>query len=497
MNNPGLGLHDALRRGDYLYLGFRQSGSVRNSWGITSGLGERRRAPAACARRPRCRASSPDCAAGPPDGRWPAPECRRRNAPSARSVASEALVPSRVCAATRPRQQISRGCRMASCRFRCGSQACTSAAWGSRLLGGRHFRMLQMKTSSRAKPMAARILVSSWPLRPTKGSPCRSSSRPGASPMRTRSASGLPAPKTVCLRPSCSGQAVQGRTSSRSAARAAALSPPWLLQQRIAGARPARPVGARVRSISARVSWTKAVALAQKLVLGRRRLQLGLAAAGADSTAAGTAWDSGTGPPGSRYQAWPSASLCRSQRTRSAINSRRLFGGTAHEASRRQAAAGFPAARSALGSEALAQSSPWRPSKHDRMVAVAEARAGGGGIVGHDEVQPLGLQLGRRRGRPGRRSPGRSRPPSGRAARCRGTTSPRMSRIAHQGQLPGLAQVLLLELARRGSAGREVGHRGGHDQPVGALLEGLAHGGGHLPGRFHGHQAGQPPGRIC
>ena len=48
--------------------------------------------------------------------------------------------------------------------------------------------------------MAAIILVSSWPARPTKGSPCRSSSSPGASPTNMMRASGLPTPKTTCVR---------------------------------------------------------------------------------------------------------------------------------------------------------------------------------------------------------------------------------------------------------------------------------------------------------
>src|SRR5438105_1710537 len=44
------------------------------------------------------------------------------------------------------------------------------------------------------------IRVSSWPARPTNGSPRASSSAPGASPMNINSASGLPTPKTVCVR---------------------------------------------------------------------------------------------------------------------------------------------------------------------------------------------------------------------------------------------------------------------------------------------------------
>ena len=47
--------------------------------------------------------------------------------------------------------------------------------------------------------------LSSWPARPTNGSPWRSSSAPGASPTNIRSASALPAPKTAFVLVSCSG----------------------------------------------------------------------------------------------------------------------------------------------------------------------------------------------------------------------------------------------------------------------------------------------------
>ena len=44
---------------------------------------------------------------------------------------------------------------------------------------------------------AASILSSSFPARPTKGRPMRSSSRPGASPMNMMREAGLPSAKTV------------------------------------------------------------------------------------------------------------------------------------------------------------------------------------------------------------------------------------------------------------------------------------------------------------
>src|SRR5271165_5333524 len=65
-------------------------------------------------------------------------------------------------------------------------------------------------------PMALIMLLSNWPARPTKGSPCTSSSAPGPSPTNIKSAQGLPTPKTICLRPClCSLQRVQSPRSSR------------------------------------------------------------------------------------------------------------------------------------------------------------------------------------------------------------------------------------------------------------------------------------------
>src|SRR6476469_8297014 len=50
---------------------------------------------------------------------------------------------------------------------------------------------------------------SSFPAWPTKGTPCLSSWKPGASPTNIRSACGLPAPKTTCVRPCASRHRVQ------------------------------------------------------------------------------------------------------------------------------------------------------------------------------------------------------------------------------------------------------------------------------------------------
>jgi hypothetical protein len=67
--------------------------------------------------------------------------------------------------------------------------------------------------------MAPIIFVKSWPASPTKGSPWMSSLLPGASPMKTSSASGLPTPKTMFLRVGASLQRVHSPSSSRTCAR--------------------------------------------------------------------------------------------------------------------------------------------------------------------------------------------------------------------------------------------------------------------------------------
>ena len=51
------------------------------------------------------------------------------------------------------------------------------------------------------------MAFNSCPARPTKGSPCRSSSAPGASPTNSHDARRLPTPNTVCVRVVCSRHA--------------------------------------------------------------------------------------------------------------------------------------------------------------------------------------------------------------------------------------------------------------------------------------------------
>src|SRR4051812_21975378 len=94
-------------------------------------------------------------------------------------------------------------------RKRYGSQASFSSGTGSRLPGGRHLSTLQTNTSARVSPMPASSPSSSFPAWPTNGTPCLSSWKPGASPTNIRSACGLPAPNTTCVRPCASRQRVQ------------------------------------------------------------------------------------------------------------------------------------------------------------------------------------------------------------------------------------------------------------------------------------------------
>ncbi len=94
-------------------------------------------------------------------------------------------------------------------------------------ISGRHLRTLAMYTSARDKAIASIILVSNWPAKPTKGSPCRSSSAPGASPTNINSASGFPTPKTTGGRVRAStGHLVQTSTGPRIACNRSALPRP-------------------------------------------------------------------------------------------------------------------------------------------------------------------------------------------------------------------------------------------------------------------------------
>ena len=92
-------------------------------------------------------------------------------------------VRNRFCAAIRPTANMILGFKQGDLPLEIGQAlARLSRGAGSRLPGGRHFKTLAMYTCSRSRPMARSMEFSNWPARPTKGSPWRSSSAPGASP---------------------------------------------------------------------------------------------------------------------------------------------------------------------------------------------------------------------------------------------------------------------------------------------------------------------------
>ena len=69
--------------------------------------------------------------------------------------------------------------------------------------------------SSRAKPAISSMTFKFLPAAHTKGSPCKSSFLPGASPISMTRACGFPTPNTVCVRPPASGHAWHAHTCSR------------------------------------------------------------------------------------------------------------------------------------------------------------------------------------------------------------------------------------------------------------------------------------------
>ena len=123
-------------------------------------------------------------------------------------------------------QQVWAAIRPTARRSRRSSSICRSGR-----AGRRHLVRLRVAVARRAalehvgdedvagavRPIAFSIASSSWPAAPTKGSPRRSSSAPGASPTTSQSARCGPTPNTPWVRVRCSGHRVQRSTSSRSA----------------------------------------------------------------------------------------------------------------------------------------------------------------------------------------------------------------------------------------------------------------------------------------
>src|SRR6202521_3185457 len=106
-----------------------------------------------------------------------------------------------------------------SWRLRYGEHDSASLGIWSRFMGGRHLSTLVMNTSDRLSPMRASRVSSSLPAAPTKGSPCRSSLKPGASPTIMMSAGCGPTPGTAWVLVAWSPHLVQARTSAWSCSR--------------------------------------------------------------------------------------------------------------------------------------------------------------------------------------------------------------------------------------------------------------------------------------
>ncbi len=128
---------------------------------------------------------SPGCAADRPGDRSRSAECRARRSGARRRAACRSACRWRAGSArrcARPRASAAGQAARSGAAGTAGSSA-TSSGVGSRLPGGRHLSTLAMYTVSRGRARCARsIELSSWPARPTNGSPWRSSSAPGASP---------------------------------------------------------------------------------------------------------------------------------------------------------------------------------------------------------------------------------------------------------------------------------------------------------------------------
>src|SRR5487761_1596418 len=103
-----------------------------------------------------------------------------------------------------------------NCSLNHGRQAVSSSRVGVRLAGGRHFTTFVTKHSARESPTSSRISwKSSRPLRPMKGSPPSSSSRPGASPITINAGVVGPEPTTTRWRLVASAQRVHVGSSAK------------------------------------------------------------------------------------------------------------------------------------------------------------------------------------------------------------------------------------------------------------------------------------------
>src|SRR5262245_51833230 len=118
-------------------------------------------------------------------------------------------------------------------------------------------------------PTDSSIFVRSWPARPTKGRPWRSSSSPGPSPMIRSRAAGSPEPKTIVVRPWESLHFVQPALAVSTRRRAAAGPPRWSFTS--GRSRSPRAWWTRRCSARARAASASASAAPTSGLLGRAR----------------------------------------------------------------------------------------------------------------------------------------------------------------------------------------------------------------------------------
>ena len=213
------------------------------------------------------------------------------------------------------------------------------------------------------------IFVSSWPARPTNGSPCRSSSAPGASPTNIRSAFGLPTPKTTCVGRACAAcSACSRRCSQRSDARRQAQGDRPMAQGCAgcishAGCR----FGAQRRS-----PWAWALGLTPGARASVRSREMPFT-------------------PSSSIQPEMFGEIAR---VGHGAHRRRRRGAATPSSARRDRAAAATSALDISGSD----SSPSGATKRDVIGVDVEAGAGRGDVVGDDEIDALGDELAARGG---------------------------------------------------------------------------------------------------
>ena len=186
----------------------------------SSGAGSARRgAPAGARSRPRAPSASPACRAPRPGGR--ADRAGRSRPPI---VVSCSWPCTRVIPSGRPERSFV--AKLPSVATTVGS---ISSIWRKRCALAR-LDLVRLRVAVARRPALedvrdvdvarascrcrASSFSSSFPAWPTNGTPCLSSWKPGASPTNIRSACGLPAPNTTCVRPCASRQRVQPATAS-------------------------------------------------------------------------------------------------------------------------------------------------------------------------------------------------------------------------------------------------------------------------------------------